>query len=158
MPSQPATRALATTAIVLACAIFAPPIASVQAQVICPGSCNVAVTVTGEPPGPVVIAANDIRMPKGQRNIRITWELANAPAYEFRADSIRPHAGAPSGGKQTTTAAAWNDQITMAGNTAVRYQARNKNTVTKPLYYDIKVYHKATGAPYVLDPVIFNDF
>ena len=38
-----------------------------------------------------------------------------------------------------------------------QYKARNKNDVAATLSYDITVYHKATGAPYTLDPVIFND-
>lgn len=159
MSSHLAKHALATVAIVLACAHFAPPIASLHAQTVtCPGNCNVEVTVTGAPPGAVVVAAKDVRMPKGQRNVTITWKLVNAPAFEFRADSIRPHAGAPAGGKQTTTAADWGDQISFVSNTAVQYHVRNKNSVTKTLYYDIKVYHKATGTPHTLDPAIYNDF
>jgi hypothetical protein len=159
MSTSHAKHALATVAIVLAATIFAPAVTDLHAQTVtCPGNCNVQVTVTGEPPGPVVVAAKDVRMPKGKRNVTITWKLVNAPAFEFRADSIRPHAGAPTGGKQTTTAAAWSDQITFVSNTAVQYHVRNKNSVTTALYYDIVVYHKASGTPYPLDPVIFNDF
>ena len=159
MNSVSALRAITAAAIVLGCTVAGPGLRSADAQPVpCPGSsCDVVVTVTGAPPGPVVVAARDIRMEKQKRNVMITWKLADDSSFEFRAGSIRPHTGAPAGSKPTTTQAAWDAQIQFQNTNGKQYKAKNKNDAAARLSYDITVYHKATGAPYTLDPVIFND-
>ncbi|MFO1316976.1 MAG: hypothetical protein U1F58_15385 [Burkholderiales bacterium] len=141
-------------------AAFAGPWASVvRAQPTpCPGaSCDVIVTVTGGPAAPVVaVSANELKMAKRQRNVVITWKL-EAPDYEFRADSITAHTAPPSGAKLTTTSEAWRDQCTTLNHSATAYRIRNSNTKAGPLFYNVKVFHKATGTPVVLDPSIVND-
>jgi hypothetical protein len=34
---------------------------------------------------------------------------------------------------------------------------KNANSAAATLYYDVKVYHRATGAAHRLDPAILND-
>ena len=159
MKTRSAFRAIATAVVVLGCAVAGPGVRSADAQPVpCPGaSCDVVVTVTGTPPGAVVVAARDTQMEKQRRNVMITWKLADDSSFVFRPDSIRPHAGAPVGGKQTTTQAAWDAQIQFQNNNDKQYKVKNKNDVAARLSYDITVYHKATGTAYTLDPVIFND-
>lgn len=124
----------------------------------CPGaSCDVIVTVTGSRAAPVVaVSANELKMARGQRNVVITWKL-QAPDYEFRADSITAHTAPPAGGKLTTTSEGWRDQCTTLNHTGAEYRIRNRNTKAGPLFYNVKVFHKATGTPVVLDPAIIND-
>ncbi len=124
----------------------------------CPGaSCDVIVTVTGSSTAPVVtVSANELKMAKGQRNVVITWKLS-APDYEFRADSITAHTAPPAGGKLTTTSEAWAAQCTTLNHSATTYRIRNLNTKAGPLFYNVKVFRKSTGAPVVLDPAIIND-
>jgi hypothetical protein len=149
-------RVIATVLFVFGCVAAGPGVRPVSAQAIqCPGaSCDVSVTMSGNPPFPV---ANDVKMKKGQANPVITWKLLNAPDYEFRRDSIKPHTGAPAGNKKTTTQAAWDAQITFQNSNATQFKAKNKNSVATELHYDVTVYHKATGTAYTLDPIIFND-
>ena len=118
----------------------------------CPGaSCDVVVTMEGTTP-----RAYDLQMGKGNKNAEIVWKL-QAPGYEFRADSIKPHTAPPSGGKQTTTQAAWDDQMRLQNYSDTTYRMKNDNTAAGTLYYDIKVYQKSTGVAYTLDPAIIND-
>ena len=124
-----------------------------------PGSsCDVVVTVTGTPPGPVVITASDVKMEKRKRGVMITWKLADNSAFEFRAGSIKAHVGR-TGQRQADDDAGRRGTRSASSRTptARQYKVRNKNDVAATLSYDITVYHKATGAPYTLDPVIFND-
>jgi len=153
-------RTIATAGIVLGCTVAGPGLRSASAQPVnCPGaSCDVNVTVTGNPSSPTVgVSANELKMERGQRNVMITWKLMSAPDYEFRADSIKPHIGAPTAGKPTTTQAAWNAQIQFQNSNATQYKVKNGNAAAAMLYYDVTVYRKSTGAPTVLDPVIMND-
>ena len=143
----------------LAAVVGGPWAATAHAQPTpCPGaSCDVVVTVTGGPATPTVaVSANELKMTRGQRNVVIVWKLQSAD-YEFRADSISAHTAPPSGGKLTTTSEAWRDQCTTLNHSATTYRIRNNNTRAGPLFYNVKVYHKATGAPVVLDPAIIND-
>jgi len=120
-------------------------------------ACDVLVTMTGDPAATTVtVSANELRMEKGARNPVITWKLA-AANYEFRQDSIRPHTGAATPAKPTTSQAAWDDQCTRLSTTATAIRIRNLNTRAGPLAYDVKVYHKTNGLSFTLDPVIFND-
>lgn len=160
MNSVSVLRTIATAGIVLGCAFAGPSIRSASAQPVnCPGaSCDVNVTVTGNPSSPTVgVSANELKMQKQQRNVMITWKLVNAPDYEFRADSIKPHTGAPAASKQTTTQATWNAQIQFQNSNATQYKVKNANSAAGMLYYNVTVYRKSTGAATVLDPVIIND-
>ncbi len=60
-------------------------------------------------------------------------------------------------GKLTTTSESWRDQCTTLNHTGTEYRIRNRNTKAGPLFYNVKVYRKSTGAPVVLDPAIIND-
>lgn len=153
-------RFSAIAIIVVALSAAGPGLGPANAQrVDCPGaSCDVSVTVTGNPASPTVgVSANELKMGNGQRNVMITWKLVNAPDFEFRRDSIKPHAGAPVGAKQTTAQAAWDAQIQFQNSNATQYKVKNKNDAAATLYYDVKVYRKSNGNPYTLDPAIFND-
>ncbi|MFO1398143.1 MAG: hypothetical protein U1F48_13865 [Burkholderiales bacterium] len=125
--------------------------------VTCPGnSCDVVVTVSGNPLAPAVNAPV-LRMKQGSRNPVITWKLQATDNYEFRADSIRPHTGPPTAQKQTTTQAQWDDQCTRLNTSRTTIRIRNKNTTKVTLDYDVTVYDKQTGKGYTLDPRIVND-
>jgi hypothetical protein len=160
MKSKSAFRTIATAAIVLGCAVAGSGIGPASAQrVDCPGaSCDVSVTVTGNPASPTIaVSANELKMEKRKRDVMITWKLVTAPDFEFRADSIKPHVGAPVGTKQTTTQAAWDAQIEFQNNNDKQYKVKNKNDAAATLHYDVKVYRKSTGVAYTLDPAILND-
>ena len=160
MNFKSALRTIATAVIALGFTLAAPGLRSASAQrVDCPGaSCDVSVTVTGNLAAPTIgVSANELKMEKSRRNVMITWRLVNAPDFEFRADSIRPHVGAPTSGKQTTTQAAWDAQIQFQNSNATQYRVKNANSAAATLYYDVKVYHKATGVAHRLDPAILND-
>ena len=116
MNAKTVLRSVATAVIIVGCAIAGPGLQSAGAQrVNCPGaSCDVTVTVTGNPSYPTIaVSANELKMEKARRNVMITWKLVNAPDYEFRAGSISPHVGAATPGKPTTTQAAWDAQCTV---------------------------------------------
>ena len=158
MNSTRGQRVGAIALVVLAMSAAGPGVGPANAQrVDCPGaSCDVSVTVTGNPPT-VGVSANELKMEKRKRNVMITWKLVNAPDFEFRGDSIKPHAGAPVGAKQTTTQAAWDAQIQFQNSNDKQYKVKNKNDAVATLFYDVKVYRKSNGASYSLDPAIFND-
>ncbi len=145
-------RACALAVFVLGLAIAGPGVRVAGAQPIpCPGaSCDVVVTVSGG-----TVSANDLQMGRGNKAV-IVWKL-QSPDYRFQADSIRPHTGAPSGTKQTTTQVAWDAQMTQLPLSDDTYRMRNNNGKKETLFYDIKVYPKSGGAPLVLDPRIIND-
>jgi hypothetical protein len=153
-------RTIATALFVLGYAVAGPGLRSAGAQTVnCPGaSCDVTVTVTGNPASPTIgVSANQLRMEKGKRDVMITWKLENAPDFEFRADSIKPYVGAPNSGKQTTTQAAWDAQVQFQNSNDKQYKVKNANSASATLYYDVKVYRKSTGVAHTLDPVIYND-
>ncbi len=130
-----------------------------QAQVVtCPGNaCDVVVTVSGPPDAPVVsVSATELRMKRGAQNPVITWKL-QADGYEFRQESIRPFTGSSVPGKQTTTQADWNDQCTRLNTSGTAIRIRNKNSRAVTLFYDVTVFHKASGRSFTLDPALVND-
>ncbi len=131
---------------------------AVAQRVDCPGnSCDVIVTMTGDPAAPTVtVSAVELHMKRGARDPVITWKL-QAGGYEFRTDSIKPHTGPPTAGKETTTQDAWSDQCTRLNTTGTAIRIRNRNTKAGPLFYDVKVYHKTNGQSFTLDPAIVND-
>ncbi len=153
-------RAVATVTVALGFVVAGPGLRSAGAQTVdCPGaSCDVTVTVTGNPTSPTIgTSANELRMEKGKRDVMITWKLENAPDFEFRADSINPYLGSDTPSKRSTTQAAWNAQIQVQNSNDKQFKVKNANGASPPLYYDVKVYHKSTGVAYTLDPVIIND-
>ena len=153
-------RATAVATFVLGCAVAGLGVGSAAAQTVnCPGaSCDVTVTVTGNPASPTIgVSANQLKMQAGQRNVMITWKLENAPDFEFRPDSIKPHVGAPSNGKQTTTQSAWDAQLQYQNSNDKQYKVKNSNSTAATLYYDVKVYRKSNGAASTLDPAIMNE-
>lgn len=153
-------RGIAAAAIFLGCAVAGLGVGSVDAQTVdCPGaSCDVTVTVTGNPASPTIgVSANQLRMQKGQRNVMITWKLENAPDFEFGPDSITPHVGAPGNGKETTMQAAWDAQLQYQNSNDKQYRMKNSNSAAATLYYDVKVYRKSNGAASILDPAILNE-
>ena len=153
-------RAVAVATFVLGCAVAGLGVGPADAQTVnCPGaSCDVTVTVTGNPASPTIgVSANQLRMQTGQRNVMITWKLENAPDFEFRPDSIKPHVGAPGNGKQTTTQAAWDAQLQYQNSNDKQYKVKNSNSAAATLYYDVKVYRKSNGAAFTLDPAILNE-
>ncbi len=125
----------------------------------CPGnSCDVSVTVIGDPANPTItVSAQELRMKKGERNPVITWKLNAPKGFEFRTRSIWPHTGAPVGNKGTTTQAEWDDQCTRLNTTGTAIRIRNKNTKAITLSYDVTVFDKASGRSFALDPTMVND-
>ena len=123
----------------------------------CPGaSCDVIVYVSGDPSvaqPTVAVSADEVHV--GGNSPDITWKL-QAPGYKFCNDSIAPHTTGPGGGKQTTTQAAWNAQITFQNSSDTTFKVK-KQPGTGTLYYDVKVYRDCTGTPLKLDPAIDND-
>lgn len=146
---------LAAAGVLALCAM----VSVAQAQVVtCPGNaCDVVVTVSGSPSAPVVsVSATELHMKRGARNPVITWKL-EASDYEFRQSSIRPFTGPGRAGKQTTSQAAWDDQCTRLNTTGTAIRIRNKNTKAVTLFYDVTVFHKASGRSFTLDPAMVND-
>ena len=126
---------------------------------VCPGnSCDVEVQVTmvGGTPR-VVVDFDEIRFPRGNQNATVTWKLKDSPQWQFKETSIAPHTGAPSGGKETTSANEWRSQITFRNSSAVNYTVQNANNKATRLSYNITVFRKTDDVPVTLDPVIIND-
>ena len=160
MNAKTVLRSVATAVIIVGCAIAGPGLQSAGAQrVNCPGaSCDVTVTVTGNPSYPTIaVSANELKMEKARRNVMITWKLVNAPDYEFRAGSISPHVGAATPGKPTTTQAAWDAQCTFQNSNDKQYKVKNRNDAAVTLYYNVRVCRKGTENCWTLDPAIMNE-
>ncbi len=158
MNAKTVVRSMAAFMIIVGCA--GPGLRSAVAQrVNCPGaSCDVSVTVTGNPASPTIgVSANELKMEKGRRNVMITWKLVNAPDYEFRAGSISAHAGAATAGKPTTTKAAWDAQCEFQNSNDKQYKVKNKNDAAVTLYYNVTVCRKNTANCWTLDPAIMNE-
>lgn len=124
----------------------------------CPkGGCEATIKVAivaGTPS--VTISDPELKMKKRDRNVIIMWILDAPDDWEFRADSIAPHTGAPSHGKQTTSQQQWDLQIRHIGRSSTRFIVQNANDLAGPLYYDVKVYDPA-GTAWPIDPAIMND-
>ena len=160
MNAKTVLRSVATTVIIVGCAIAGPGLQPAGAQrVNCPGaSCDVTVTVTGNPSYPTIaVSAGELKMEKARRNVMITWKLVNAPDYEFRAGSISSHVGAATPGKPTTTQAAWDAQCQFQNSNDKQYTVKNRNDAAVTLYYNVKVCRKATENCWTLDPAIMNE-
>jgi hypothetical protein len=110
--------------------------------------CQIKVDVTGTPPR-IIVDVDELVVAKGNRGsdgdgVKIQWHLQNND-YEFKDDSI-----------QYYDRRYWEqfDQLSGAGP---QFQCRSKNTAAGRWGYLIKVYHRRTGDPISLDPVIIND-
>ena len=125
----------------------------------CPGnSCDVevqVVMVAGVPK--VQIDFDELRFPRGNQNVTVTWKLKDSPEWQFKDTSIAPHTGAPSAGKETTSANEWRSQISFRNSSAVIYVVQNANSRPARLFYNITVFKKSDDTPVTLDPAIFND-
>lgn len=134
-------------------------LSAAHAQVVtCPGNaCDVVVTVRGSPAAPVVsVSATELRMQRGMQDPVITWKL-DASDYEFRQASIRPYTGPATADKRPTTQAEWDDQCTRLDTTGTVIRIRNRNSRPVTLFYDVTVFHKASGRSFTLDPALVND-
>lgn len=121
------------------------------------GGCEATVKVTVVAGAPTVkISDPELKMKKRDRNVIIMWILDAPDDWEFRADSIVPHTGAPANGKQTTSQQQWDLQIRHVGRSTTRFIVQNANDLAGDLYYDVKVYDPA-GTPWLIDPAIMND-
>ena len=125
----------------------------------CPAAvCDAIVTVDDSTTPPTISMYYDVvKMKRGSRNPQINWVLDAPDGYEFRADSIKPHVGAATGGKQTTSQAQWTSQIQFLNVQPTRFRVKNKNDDRVTLYYDVTAYEAATGRSWTLDPAIMND-
>jgi hypothetical protein len=125
----------------------------------CPGSsCDVEVQVVmvgGTPK--VQIDFDELRFPRGNQNVTVTWKLKDSPEWTFKDTSIAPHTGAPSAGKETTSANEWRSQISFRNSSAVTYVVQNANSRPAKLFYNITVFRKSDNTPVTLDPALFND-
>ena len=125
----------------------------------CPGnSCDAevqVVMVSGSPR--VQVDFEELRFPRGNQNVTITWKLKDSPQWEFKETSIAPYTGAPKSDKPTTSAADWRSQITFRNSSAVNYTVQNANNKPARLSYNITVFRKSDGLAVTLDPTLLND-
>lgn len=155
--------ALAVAFAATGCATTAPDDSPVtrgafQGPLRCEGACSVQVWVTQVDGKPTVnVSAPDVQMAQRFRRSVIAWRLVNSPDYEFRADSIRPHTGPPSNGKETTPQGRWDRQMHPLGHLPAVFAVINDNDRREIFYYDVTVYRKDSKESYTLDPAIMND-
>jgi hypothetical protein len=125
----------------------------------CPGSsCDVEVQVVMVGGAPrVQIDFDELRFPRGNQNVTVTWKLKDSPEWTFKDTSIAPHTGAASGGKETTSANEWRSQIQFRNSSAVNYVVQNANNKATKLFYNITVFRRSDSTPVTLDPAIIND-
>lgn len=134
-----------------------PPIRMLRTKTCPAAACDAIVTFDDSTSPPTISMFYDVIKMQPGSNPVITWVLDAPAGYEFRSDSIKPHVGAPTTGKQTTTTAQWGSQIQFLNFQPTRYRARNKNSERVTLHYDVTVYEAATGRSWTLDPAIMND-
>ena len=110
----------------------------------CPGnSCDVEVQVVMVGGAPVVqVDFDEVRFPKGNRDVTVVWKLKDSPQWTF---------------KETTSANEWRSQITFRNSSAVNYTVQNANNKATRLSYNITVFRKSDDMPVTLDPVLIND-
>jgi hypothetical protein len=117
---------------------------------------EVQVVMVGGTPK-VQIDFDELRFPRGNQNVTVTWKLKDSPEWQFKETSIAPHTGAPSAGKETTSANEWRSQISFRNSSAVIYVVQNANSRPARLFYNITVFRKSDNTPVTLDPAFFND-
>jgi hypothetical protein len=147
------------TAAVLLSACAGAQTGGPRASKTCPGnSCDVEVRVTMVGGAPrVEIDFDQLRFPRGNQDVTVVWKLKDSPQWTFKETSIAPHTGAPSGGKETTSANEWRSQIKFLSNSAVNYVVENANNRPAKLTYNITVFRKTDNTPVTLDPTLLND-
>ena len=125
----------------------------------CPGnSCDVEVQVVMVGGAPVVqVDFDEVRFPKGNRDVTVVWKLKDSPQWTFKETSIAPYTAAPKGDKQTTSPNEWRSQIRFRNNSAVNYVVENANNRPAKLFYNITVFRKSDDMAVTLDPSIIND-
>lgn len=161
MKSRNLLCALFAASLLSACAAQAPAPGSgampFHPRTCAKGGCEATVKVTVVAGTPTVTISDPaLKMKKKDRNVIIMWILDAPDDWEFRADSIVPHTGAPSSGKDTTTQQKWDLQIRHVGRSSTRFIVQNANDLEANLYYDVKVYDPA-GTSWSIDPAIMND-
>ena len=126
---------------------------------VCPGnSCDVEVQVVMVGGAPrVQVDFDELRFPKGNRDVTVTWKLKDSPQWQFKDASIAPFTGAPKPDKPTTSANEWRSQITFRSSSAVNYVVVNANNKPARLSYNITVFRKSDDMAVTLDPTLFND-
>jgi len=149
------------TAVVLlaACASPGAQTGGPRASKTCPGnSCDVEVSVVMVGGTPTVqVDFDELRFPRGNQNVTLTWKLKDSPQWQFKDTSIAPHTGAPVAGKETTSANEWRSQISFRNSSAVTYVVQNANNKPAKLSYNITVFRKSDNTPVTLDPTLLND-
>lgn len=120
-----------------------------------PAACDATISVDSA--GNISIDYDVLKMAPGDRNPLITWILDAPNTYELRGDSIRPHTGAPTPDKQTTSQSTWDGQIRNVASNTKRFIVMNVNDNKVTLYYDIKVYLKGSSRFVGIDPAMAND-
>ncbi len=105
-----------------------------------------------------VEADGNVRMGTRHRVVAIVWRL-RTPGYEMRYDSIRPHTGRSTPGKESTPRGVWESQMFPSGYSGDYVSITNLNTERVVMHYDIKLYplRGLSGEPITLDPAIMND-
>jgi hypothetical protein len=147
--------AVTVAVIVGGCATPAPGPRMLTTKQCPPTACDATITVDAA--GNITIDYDVLKMGHGDRNPVVTWILDASNTYEFRADSIQPHTGAPSSGKETTDQRTWDSQIRYLTNNAKRFVVKNVNDNAVTLYYDVKVYLRGGSKFIGIDPAMVND-
>ena len=104
-------------------------------------ACSLSVEVVDDGKGGKrlkVEADGNVRMGTRHRLVAIVWNL-KTPGYEFRGDSILPHAGRQSG-QSWTSYGEWTSQIMPHAYWTDTYSVTDLNSERGILTYDITVY------------------
>lgn len=123
-------------------------------------ACSLSVEVVDDGKGGKqlkVESDGNVRMGTRHRLVAIVWNL-KTPGYEFRPDSILPHA-ARVAGKPATSYGAWTAQIIPHAYWIDTYSVTNQNSEPGIIYYDITVYpdRYTPGSPVTFQAAIAND-
>ncbi len=105
-----------------------------------------------------VEADGNVRMGTRHRLVAIVWNL-RTPGYEFRGNSVRPHAGRVGENTLATNQGEWYAQIIPMATWYDNVAVTNQNSERVALSYDLTVYPSfgTAGQPMSLNPVIIND-
>lgn len=124
-------------------------------------ACSIAVEVVDDGKGGKklqVEADGNIRMGTRHRLVAIVWNL-KTPGYEFRGNSVRPHAGRVGASGPATNSGDWYAQIIPHSNWYDSYSVTNQNTERVALSYELTVYPSVGtgGQPMAMNRLILND-
>ena len=105
-----------------------------------------------------VEAGGNVRMGTRHRLVAIIWKL-RTPGYEFRGDSIGPHASQSAGNTYVTGLGEWQQQILPHAYWYDTYSVTDQNTERVTLSYNITVYPSfgTPGRPVSFNSAIAND-